>query len=100
MEKTKKITRATIKSFVKKNFNNLYIKNLTEFDGMQDMTVANKNAEFRKAVPTQRDFNYTLGVDGAYVLPNRNLFDPFENENYVGYNVWNCCGEFVIAIKK
>lgn len=31
-----KITRSTIKSFIKNNFNNLYIKTKSRFDGMSD----------------------------------------------------------------
>lgn len=36
MDTQKKITRATIKSFVKKNKDQLYISNKSDFDGMVD----------------------------------------------------------------
>jgi len=97
----KKITKATIKSFVKKNFDNLYIRNVSKFDGMVDMVVTNRNAEFRKAVPANNNDNkYNLGIDGIYLVNGRNCFVAIEDETYIGYNVYNCCGEFNIAIKK
>lgn len=100
MTKITKITRATIKSFIKKNFSNLFIRNISDFDGMIDGMKYHNNAKFRKAISTDRDEKYTFGIDGAYILPSRNLFKAFENEEYIGFNVWNCCGEFDIVIKK
>lgn len=96
-----KITRATIKSFVKKNFDNLFIENVSDFDGMVDMVVRHNDSKFRKASPSKNNNEqYDLGIDGIYMLPDRNLFKAFEDETYIGYNVYNCCGEFNIVVKK
>lgn len=99
---TKKITKATIKSFIKKNASNLYSLNISSFDGMFDGLVFNKNKEFRK-VTFQKDINeeHTFGIEDAwFVGMSRDYFTDFENDSFVGYKVFNSCGSFYLAIKK
>ena len=90
---TKKITKATIKSFIKKNKENLLIKLVSEFDGMTDGVVNNKNAEYKKIVSSSSDINelFVLG---------RNYFEVIDNEKYYGYSISNCCGLFELVIEK
>ena len=89
--KTKKITLATIKSFCNKNFENLYIRINSSFDGMQDMITQNENAQFHKV--TLIDFNKYFcfqlanGEQEAFASSSRNYFTKLDN----GYHVSNCC---------
>lgn len=106
----KKVTRATIKSFIKKNRENLYIKNIHTFDGMIDGTRHMKNPQFEKVSRPERDEagftvkdreKYTLGVPGAwFVGSSRDYFKPYEDSQYTGYEVYNACGNFILAINK
>jgi hypothetical protein len=96
-----KITKATVKSFIKKNTGNLYVRNDSQFDGMTDCVEFNRNAQFRPASSTTRFVENTLGVDGVYVVGgSRNSFRPYEDSEYTGIEYYNCCGGGVIAIKK
>ena len=45
----KKITLATIKSFIKRNPSRLMIMNLNDFDGQQDCVIETKDTGFRVA---------------------------------------------------
>ena len=101
MTTTKKITLATLKSFIKKNHDNLYIKNLRDFDGMVDCVMPNPGAEFRPATFTEAGLDYNLGVKGVYVVrSSRDYFYPFEDDQFTGIEVSNCCGGFIVAIKR
>lgn len=103
----KKVTLATIKSFIKREMSrdNLYIKNLSTFDGSQDMVVEVVNEGFRKAKPTTNNPKYTLGVSTAWFVgdsrigDSRNYFEAYDDGIYTGYKVYNCCGSFILAMK-
>ena len=96
-----KITKATFKSFIRKNQANLFIRNDSQFDGMTDCVEFNRDAQFRPATTTTRFTENTLGIDGVYVVGgSRNSFRPFENAEYIGLEYYNCCGGGVTAIKK
>lgn len=100
---TKKITLATVKSFVKKNLNNLYIRNDSDFDGMQDCVVSCSDSSFRKVQVDSDNFynKSTLGIKGAwFVGSSRDYLDAYENDEFTGIEVYNSCGSFVLAIKK
>jgi len=90
---TKKITKATIKSFIKKNKDNVLVKVISEFDGMVDGIEKSKNDEYKKIVSSSSDINelFVLG---------RNYFEVIDNEKYYGYSISNCCGLFELVIEK
>ena len=95
-----KITRATIKSFIKNNVGNLYIKTHSDFNGMTDC-VERVESEFRKAIgeydPQKEN---TLGVDGVWLVgQSRDTFVEFNSKDFKGYTVANSCGSWTIAIK-
>jgi hypothetical protein len=92
----KKITKTTIKSFVKKNFDNLHIKRLSAFDGMVDCVMPIEDT-FNKAQKSQRNPYYTLGIDNAWFC-GRELYRPYNDNGFVGYEVYNVCGSFILAI--
>ncbi len=94
---TKRITKSTIKSFIKKNADNLYIQKKSSYDGMCD------GWSDRAAHPFQRasigTHSNQLGIEGAWFTTTGNIFHEYNDGVYIGYNVYNCCGEFNIAIK-
>ena len=51
----KKITRTTIKSFIKKNFDDLYISTRSRFNGMIDCVDACADQSFYKVERDERD---------------------------------------------
>ena len=99
----KKITLATVKSFINKEMKaeKLYIANFLSFDGMVDCVMPSENKAFRKAVKSERMSDNDLGVSGAwFVKGSRDSFEAFENDEYKGIEVYNCCGSFILATTK
>jgi hypothetical protein len=92
-----KITKATLKSFIKKNKGKLYIKSIAEFDGMIDGMSYNRG-NFNKAVETTEDLKETLGIKGIDVWGSRNTFFNYRDDNFTGIEVYNCCTRFIVAI--
>ncbi len=97
----KKPTMTTVKSFVKKNQGNLFINIKSSFNGMVDGCDYHKGSQFQKAEHKESNFDNTLGINGAWFVRGRSgdLITPFDNGEYVGFDIYNCCGTFVIAIK-
>ena len=101
----KKITLATIKSFIRKNRDNLYFKSRSHFDGMVDM-VTPTNGSWSKAEPSRHSklhhfHKNTLGVEGAwFVLQSNDYFRKIDDGEFEGYEIFNCCGCFNLGIKK
>lgn len=98
--KTPKITKTTIKSFIKRYADKLYIKQLNHFDGMVDCVMPVNNSEFEFAGISKKPSNYNLGVDGAYFVgDSRDYFTAYQDSEYVGYEVSNCCGNYLLVKK-
>jgi hypothetical protein len=96
---TKKITLATVKSFIRKT-PDLHIMVKGRFDGMVDCVMPVSD-QFEKAERTERCMVYTHGVEGAwFVGQSRDRFSPYEDERMVGISVYNCCGSFILATPK
>jgi hypothetical protein len=83
-----RITKATYKSFIKKNQNNLYFRSLSNFDGMVDCVMPTKT-EWKKVENWEDLLNNKIGW---LVGSSRDYFTPIEN----GIEVYNCCGSFQI----
>lgn len=101
----KKITLATIKTFIAREAKNgnLYIKRQSSFDGMQDMVASIDNPEFKKVSidPKYYAQENTFGIPGAwFVKQSRDYFTPFSDQNFIGYEISNCCGSFVVAMAR
>lgn len=93
----KKVTKATIKSFVKNNINDLYIKVVSDFDGMVDC-VMSVDGSFKKATPENLDMTnqHTFGLNGIWFVGNsRDYFNKIEN----GFEIYNSCGTFLVVNK-
>ncbi len=97
----KKITRSTVKKFIRENEGNLYINVKSSFDGMTDGCEDQKEG-FVKAQPCE-NHEYTLGIKGAWFVGNsRDYFTQYDNigGDMTGIEVSNCCGRFILAIRK
>ena len=95
-----KTTRATIKSFIRKNEGEIFINVRSSFDGMID-GLSYYHDGFMKAGKDVDNIRNTLGISGAWFVNNsRDYFTPYDNGNFAGYEVSNCCGHFIIAVKK
>lgn len=104
---TKRITLATIKSFIKKNREKLFLQIISSFDGNVDGQVHPKNPAFTKAeydATESKNPEYhdrTQRIKGAwFVGESRDYFQAFENDQFTGYRISNNCGAFILAIKK
>jgi len=94
-----KTTKSTIKSFIRKNADNLFINVRSSFDGMID-GCAYYNDGFKKASKDSHNERNTLGVAGAwFVGQSRDYFQSYNESGFTGYSVSNCCGHFIIAVK-
>lgn len=97
-----KITKTIIKSFINREMKaqRLYIKSLSEFDSMDDSIASIKGSEWHKATPST-NLEYRLGINGAWFVGNsRDFFETYEDDNFIGYKVLNCCGSFLLAFKR
>lgn len=98
-----KITRATIKSFIKRGMaaGNLYVKGLSRFDCMTDC-VREKKDYFKVAKKDGRDFDRnTLGIAGVWLVGHKrsggDYFQPWTDGEFEGYEISNCTGSFILA---
>ena len=96
----KKVTLATVKSFVRKNSENLHIKFQSSFNGMTDCVEQNDDPKFIKARFGADNEERTLGIHGAwFVGSSRDYFRPiYDGEKLTAIKVSNCCGSFTLAI--
>jgi hypothetical protein len=96
----KKMTLATVKSFIKKN-PELLISNRSSFDGMVDCVMPCNDQSFSPAIRVEDACNNRLGIQGAwFVLGGGDRFYEFENDQFKGIEVYNCCGQFILAVAK
>ena len=94
-----KITKSTIKSFIKKNISSLYIKVEAKFNGDCDCVIATDGG-FSLAQKDESNASYMLGVKGAWFVGNsRDHFTAYDDGQFSGYEVYNSCGSFVLALK-
>jgi hypothetical protein len=97
----KKITRATVKAFIKKNRENLYIRQDSRLDGMID-GIEMLNGGFEKAERDDRKYHElnTLRVKNLWLAGNsRDYFRFYADGKFTGIEYTNCCASGVLAIK-
>ena len=86
---TKRITLATVKSFVKKNADQLYIDVRRKFDGMIDGERTIDDG-FSKVTKSEFCNDHTLGIPGAWLVgSSRDYFNAYEDDQYTGIKVYN-----------
>lgn len=99
--KSKKITIATVKSFINKNQGKLLIMTASHFDGMQDMVTYSDNPKFYPLQKTENKCSNNLGFCGVwFVGRGDDMCSKYETEQLTGFSVYNCCGSWNIAIRK
>lgn len=93
-EKTKKVTMATVKAFIRKNYDNLYVKISSSFDGTTDC-VERVEDTYRKVTADN-----ALGHGGVWTVgSSRDYIREFSNNTYKGFEISNCCGSGVLVTK-
>jgi hypothetical protein len=95
----RKITKATFKSFIKKNRDKLHIKITGILNPIED-GMDFKKSEFEPAKSINKYLDYTLGIEGIYLVDFRrgNYFKPYKDDNFTGIEVSNCCTYFTVAV--
>lgn len=111
----KKITKTTFKSFLKKNVQNLHIMAVASFDGMTDCVEYKPRDQrvFKPASELRRDdskstvsnqsvfLEHTFGYYGIWLVNGGgDYFRAYEDENFTGIEVYNSCGNSIVAIPK
>jgi len=99
MKTAKKITMATVKSFIRKNRYALRISSRTQFDGMCDGIMPTADQSFVRAYETDTHMDATLGVQGAWFTNSKNYLQRFEEAGMIGFRIQNCCGSFDLAVE-
>ena len=93
--KSKKITMATLKSFIK-NAKDLYVESVSSFDGMSDCVESVENRELR-----QISKDKAIGHSGVWMVgSSRDYFAFKETTTHYGIGVYNSCGCGVLWTKK
>jgi len=84
--KSKKITLATLKSFIRKN-ESLFVEHQSNFDGTVDGVVAVK----KELIPVTKE--NAIGFKGVYCVGSgRDYLSFIETSTHYGIRVLNCCG--------
>lgn len=98
--KSKKVTLATVKAFIRRNRATLLIKTHSSFDGMVDCVMDTGEREFTPASNTDNYHDNNQGIRGVwFVGGSRNWFIAFDRGGLVGYETSNCCGKFSVAVR-
>lgn len=96
----KKITLASVKSFIRKHNQEMFINLKSEFDGMVDGCVSQNNGFVKAEIDTFHP-QCTLGIKNAWFVRDSNdYFKSYEDSKYVGIEVINSCSHFILAIQK
>lgn len=100
MEQPKKITLATLKAFVKKTFpDNLYVKTLSDFDGQVDCVMPTHD-EFKRVFAVNYENKRSWDIKGIwFVGESRDYIEAYDDGEFTGYQISNCCGSFILATK-
>lgn len=101
--KAKKITRSTIKSFIKKQIaqDNLYVKCKTTFNGMIDMVDDSQDQSWFKVDSIDMEKHYNFGIKGLWLVgQSRDSFSSYSDDRFTGFEVYNCCGTSMVGMKK
>lgn len=94
----RKFTKASFKSYVKKNSDRLFVKTKSDFDSMTDCVTTVNGVWSKLKKDDFRSKENTLGWHGVWLVGHsRDYFREYKDEEMVGYEVTNCCGRFVIA---
>ena len=94
------MTKTTFKKFLRDNVGKLYIKNESDFDGMVDCVNYDQKATFQPVEKTDFMPDHSLEIKGLYLVGrSRDYFSEYNDGEYKGIEVDNCCGSDILAIK-
>ncbi len=95
-----RITLTTLKAFLNKHSDNIFIKELSRFDGMVDCVMPTKD-DFSQ-VKRKEDINERdLGFSGCWLVgSSRDSISVYEDDIYTGFQVYNSCGSWIAATPK
>lgn len=95
-----KVTRATLKSFIRKNAGKLYIWRRRAFDSMVDGCTSTAETGFSPALSSDRHPEHTYGIAGVWMVGGgRDYITPYSGNGFSGFEVYNSCGSFYLAVK-
>ena len=92
----KKFTKSSLKSFIKTNKDNLYIKIQSSFNWMIDCVENKENPELIKIDPETIDFSKqnSFWINWLWLVPwSRNSFWI----NWKEIEIYNCCGSCILT---
>ena len=91
-----KITKATFKSFLRKN-PNFVLRVKSSFDGMTDC-VQSVDGGFVRPSAADYPCDNNLGFRGVWLVGGgRDSFREYNDGRRKGIEVYNCCGSFIVA---
>jgi len=100
LNNTIKITLATLKSFAKRNADKLFVKEVSEFNGMTDCVETNRIAEFKPTEMNDKKGYFRTGIQGVYTVgSSRDYFTYYSDGTFTGIEVTNSCGTTILAVK-
>lgn len=95
MTASKKITMATLKSFINKS-DKLYVEVQSSFDGMTDCVMPNQDKQLIEVSKEN-----AIGRRGVWCVgDSRDRLTYVENESMKGIEVYNCCGSGILWTNK
>jgi len=95
-----KVTKATFKSFLRKNEGKLHVNHKRSFDGMID-GCAELHDGFTPVVKDDTFIEKSFGIKGLWLVGGgRDYFNAYNDGKYEGIEVFNCCGSSIIATKE
>jgi len=94
-----KATMATVKAFIRKNRANLLISCKSSFDGMTDGVVFTSDRGFYPVQDAEYAHENNMNIAGVwFVFGSRDYITPFEKDGLRGFDIYNCCGSFSLAV--
>lgn len=88
---TKKVTRATFKSFLKANAGKIWVS----VRDAHNREITDKSW-FQKATESMPE--RTFGIQGVWLVGGSDWFTAWEGEGYKGIKVSNCCYTFIVGV--
>ena len=93
-----KITKATFKSFIRKNKGELFISVRATFDGMVDCVTSAGDNTFKLCTENNEFIKNQCGITGVWLVGgSRDYFNQYKDTIYEGIEVSNCCGSFILV---
>ena len=96
LQTTKKITRATLKSFIKRNLGSLYLDIVNDHSGYSIF----EPKGFQVAKEETKSSDHNLGIVGLWTTITGDELTLFEDDKYVGIKIRSVVVNNVIAVKK